>query len=236
VALLELHDVVTYYGRVQALHGVSLAVDTGEVVALIGSNGAGKTTTLRTISGLINPASGSIVLGGEPINAVNAARRVERGICQAPEGRRLFSRMSVLDNLMLGAFTRRDTAGIQSDLERVYVLFPRLLERSRQIAGTLSGGEQQMLAIGRALMARPKVLMLDEPSLGLAPILVETIFSVISEINGQGTPILLVEQNAQKALEIAHRAYVLETGSIVMQGPGKELLQSEDVTRAYLGM
>ena len=236
MALLELHDVVTYYGRVQALHGVSLAVDTGEVVALIGSNGAGKTTTLRTISGLIHPTSGSVVLGGEPINEVNAARRVERGICQAPEGRRLFSRMSVLDNLMLGAFTRRDTAGIQSDLERVYVLFPRLQERSKQIAGTLSGGEQQMLAIGRALMAKPKVLMLDEPSLGLAPILVETIFNVISEINGQGTPILLVEQNAQKALEIAHRAYVLETGSIVMQGPGKELLQSEEVTKAYLGM
>jgi branched-chain amino acid transport system ATP-binding protein len=236
MALLELHDVVTYYGRVQALHGISLEVDAGEVVALIGSNGAGKTTTLRTISGLIHPASGSISLAGRPITDVTAARRVERGLCQAPEGRRLFPRMSVLDNLLLGAYTRRDTAAIQSDMERCFELFPRLKERSRQIAGTLSGGEQQMLAIGRALMARPKVLMLDEPSLGLAPILVETIFSVIAEINGQGTPILLVEQNAQKALEIADRAYVLETGSIVMQGPGKELLQSEDVTKAYLGM
>jgi branched-chain amino acid transport system ATP-binding protein len=236
MALLELHEVVTYYGRVQALHGVSLEVDTGEVVALIGSNGAGKTTTLRTISGLIQPANGWITLAGEPLAEVNAARRVERGLCQAPEGRRLFSRMSVLDNLLLGAFTRRDTPGIQSDMERVYELFPRLKERSKQIAGTLSGGEQQMLAIGRALMSRPKVLMLDEPSLGLAPILVETIFRVIGEINSQGIPILLVEQNAQKALEIAHRAYVLETGSIVMQGPGRELLQSEEVTKAYLGM
>jgi branched-chain amino acid transport system ATP-binding protein len=236
MALLELDDVVTYYGRVEALHGVSLKVDTGEVVALIGSNGAGKTTTLRTISGLIRPARGSITLGAEPITEVSAAGRVRLGICQSPEGRRLFPRMTVLDNLTLGAYTRRDTAGIQSDLARVYELFPRLQERSRQIAGTLSGGEQQMLAIGRAMMSRPKVLMLDEPSLGLAPILVETIFSVIREINDQGTPILLVEQNAQKALEIADRAYVLETGSIVMQGPGKELLQSEEVTKAYLGM
>ncbi len=236
MALLELNDVVTYYGRVEALHGISLRVDTGEVVALIGSNGAGKTTTLRTISGLIPAARGSITLGGRPLNGVTAAQRVGLGICQAPEGRRLFPRMTVLDNLGLGAFTRRDGARIQSDLERVYQLFPRLKERSKQIAGTLSGGEQQMLAIGRALMAKPKVLMLDEPSLGLAPILVETIFTVISEINGQGTPILLVEQNAQKALEIAHRAYVLETGSIVMEGPGKELLQSEEVTKAYLGM
>jgi branched-chain amino acid transport system ATP-binding protein len=236
MALLELHDVVTYYGRVQALHGISLEVDTGEVVALIGSNGAGKTTTLRTISGLIQPASGSIMLGQKTITEVNAARRVERGICQSPEGRRLFPRMTVLDNLMLGAYTRRDQAGIQADTERVYTLFPRLKERTKQIAGTLSGGEQQMLAIGRALMSQPKVLMLDEPSLGLAPILVDTIFSVIEEINGQGIPILLVEQNAQKALEIADRAYVLETGSIVMQGPGKELLQSDEVAKAYLGM
>ena len=236
MALLEIDGIVTYYGRVQALHGISLRVDTGEVVALIGSNGAGKTTTLRTISGLVNPTSGTVRLAGEEITAVSAARRVERGLCQAPEGRRLFARMTVQDNLMLGAFTRRDTPGIQSDLERVTTLFPRLKERSSQIAGTLSGGEQQMLAIGRALMSRPKVLMLDEPSLGLAPILVDTIFEVITEINGQGTPILLVEQNAHKALEIAHRAYVLETGSIVMEGPGKELLQSEDVTRAYLGM
>jgi branched-chain amino acid transport system ATP-binding protein len=236
MALLELDDVVTYYGRVEALHGISLRVDTGEVVALIGSNGAGKTTTLRTISGLIKPASGSIRLGDRVITDVGAARRVELGICQAPEGRRLFPRMSVLDNLVLGAYTRRDADGIQADLERVSVLFPRLRERSKQVAGTLSGGEQQMLAIGRALMAKPKVLMLDEPSLGLAPMLVDTIFEVIAEINGQGTPILLVEQNAHKALDIAHRAYVLETGSIVMEGPGRELLQSEEVTRAYLGV
>jgi branched-chain amino acid transport system ATP-binding protein len=236
MALLELHDVVTYYGRVQALHGVTLEVDTGEVVALIGSNGAGKTTTLRTISGLVHPAGGTILLAGRPINEVSADRRVRLGLCQAPEGRRLFPRMSVLDNLLLGAYTRNDGPGIQSDLERVYRLFPRVKERLSQIAGTLSGGEQQMLAIGRAVMARPKVLMLDEPSLGLAPMMVDTIFSVIAELNGEGIPILLVEQNAQKALEIADRAYVLETGSIVMQGPGRELLQSEDVTRAYLGM
>jgi branched-chain amino acid transport system ATP-binding protein len=236
MALLELHDVVTYYGRVQALHGISLEVDTGEVVALIGSNGAGKTTTLRTISGLIQPAAGSIELAGQSITDVAPARRVERGLCQAPEGRRLFPRMSVFDNLMLGAYTRRDADGVEADTQRVYELFPRLKERSKQIAGTLSGGEQQMLAIGRAMMSRPRVLMLDEPSLGLAPILVDAIFGVIEEINGQGTPILLVEQNAQKALEIANRAYVLETGTIVMQGPGKELLQSEEVARAYLGM
>jgi branched-chain amino acid transport system ATP-binding protein len=236
LALLELDDVVTNYGRVEALHGISLRVDTGEVVALIGSNGAGKTTTLRTISGLIRPVRGTIRLGGNLLTDVGAARRVQMGICQAPEGRRLFPRMSVLDNLILGAYTRRDADGIQSDLERVFTLFSRLRERSKQIAGTLSGGEQQMLAIGRAMMARPKVLMLDEPSLGLAPMLVDTIFTVIAEINSLGTPILLVEQNAQKALEIANRAYVLETGTIVMQGPGRELLQSEEVTRAYLGM
>jgi branched-chain amino acid transport system ATP-binding protein len=236
MALLELRGIETYYGRVQALHGVSLSVDSGEVVALIGSNGAGKTTTLRTISGLLHPVRGSIELGGEKITNVPAARRVRLGICQAPEGRRLFPRMTVIDNLLLGAYSRRDTAEIGRDLERVYVLFPRLKERSTQIAGTLSGGEQQMLAIGRALMARPKVLMLDEPSLGLAPILVETIFQIIREINAQGTPILLVEQNAHLALEVADRAYVLETGSIVKEGSGRELLQSEDVAKAYLGM
>jgi branched-chain amino acid transport system ATP-binding protein len=236
MALLELRGIETYYGRVQALHGVSLSVDSGEVVALIGSNGAGKTTTLRTISGLLHPVRGSIELGGEQITNVPAARRVRLGICQAPEGRRLFPRMTVIDNLLLGAYSRRDTAEIGRDLERVYVLFPRLKERSTQIAGTLSGGEQQMLAIGRALMARPKVLMLDEPSLGLAPILVETIFQIIREINAQGTPILLVEQNAHLALEVADRAYVLETGSIVKEGSGRELLQSEDVAKAYLGM
>ena len=236
MALLELDGIETYYGRVRALNGISLNVDAGEIVALIGSNGAGKTTTLRTISGLLRPAHGSITFAGQRITEVAAAKRVSLGIGQSPEGRRLFSRMTVLDNLVLGAYTRRDRAGVQQDMARVYELFPRLKERSGQIAGTLSGGEQQMLAMGRAMMSRPKVLMLDEPSLGLAPILQETIFSIIIEINGQGTPILLVEQNARKALEVAHRAYVLETGTIVREGSGKELLQSEDVARAYLGM
>jgi branched-chain amino acid transport system ATP-binding protein len=236
LALLELDGVETFYGRVRALHGVSLKVDSGEVVALIGSNGAGKTTTLRTISGLLRPARGSITFAGKQITGVPAARRVGLGIGQSPEGRRLFSRMTVLDNLVLGAYTRGDRGGIQRDMARAFELFPRLKERSHQIAGTLSGGEQQMVAIARALMSQPKVLMLDEPSLGLAPIMVETIFDIINEINGQGTPILLVEQNAQKALQIAHRAYVLETGSIVKEGSGKELLESADVAKAYLGM
>jgi branched-chain amino acid transport system ATP-binding protein len=236
LALLELEGIETYYGRVRALNGISLSVDSGEVVALIGSNGAGKTTTLRTISGLEHPARGSITFAGRVITDVSAASRVGLGIGQSPEGRRLFGRMSVLDNLVLGAYTRGDRAGINRDMDRVFELFPRLKERSGQISGTLSGGEQQMLAIGRALMSRPKVLMLDEPSLGLAPILIETIFSIIAEINGQGTPILLVEQNALKALEVAHRAYVLETGTIVKEGSGEELLKSEDVAKAYLGM
>ncbi len=236
MALLELSGVDAFYGRVQALRNVSLTVEQGEVVALIGSNGAGKTTTLRTISGLSHPPRGSITFGGKTISATPAHEIVKLGICQSPEGRRLFPRMQVLDNLRMGAYTRKDTAGINDDLARVYDLFPRLKERSSQLAGTLSGGEQQMLAIGRALMARPKMLLLDEPSLGLAPILVETIFKIIVEINGQGIPVLLVEQNATKALEVAHRAYVLETGSIVKQGTGKELLNSPDVQRAYLGM
>jgi branched-chain amino acid transport system ATP-binding protein len=235
--MLEIQGIEAYYGRVRALADVSLEVDTGEVVALIGSNGAGKTTTLRTISGLLHPAVGTIRFDGRDITNVPAAKRVELGICHVPEGRRLFPRMSVDDNLTLGAYSRRDGGGrAQQDRERVFELFPRLRERQSQIAGTLSGGEQQMLAIGRALMSQPKVLMMDEPSLGLAPILVETIFEIIAEINQQGIPILLVEQNAHKALEVAHRAYVLETGSIVKTGPGVELLQSEDVARAYLGM
>jgi len=237
MAMLEIEGIDAYYGRVRALANVSLSVDTGEVVALIGSNGAGKTTTLRTISGLLHPTAGSIRFDGEDITNVQAARRVEMGICHVPEGRRLFSRMSVDDNLTLGSYTRRDgSARVQQDRQRVFELFPRLRERQSQIAGTLSGGEQQMLAIGRALMTQPKVLMMDEPSLGLAPILVETIFQIIAEINAQGIPILLVEQNAHKALEVAHRAYVLETGTIVQTGAGQELLQSEEVARAYLGM
>jgi branched-chain amino acid transport system ATP-binding protein len=236
MALLELKGVDALYGRVRALRGVTINVDQGEVVALIGSNGAGKTTTLRTISGLMHPPSGSITFAGKDISRMAAHDIVGLGICQSPEGRRLFPRMQVIDNLRMGAFLRKDSAGIQKDMERVFELFPRLKERTTQLAGTLSGGEQQMLAIGRALMSKPKLLMLDEPSLGLAPILVETIFQIVREINAQGIPILLVEQNATKALEVAHRAYVLETGSIVKSGSGKELLSSPDVQRAYLGI
>ncbi|HEY8811098.1 MAG TPA: ABC transporter ATP-binding protein [Candidatus Dormibacteraeota bacterium] len=236
MALLELHGVDAFYGRVQALHGVTLQVDKGEVVALIGSNGAGKTTTLRTISGLMHPAKGQVIFDGQDISGISASKIVEMGICQSPEGRRLFPRMSVQDNLLMGAYTRRDRANIDKDMKHVFELFPRVEERRSQIAGTLSGGEQRMLAMGRALMARPKVLMLDEPSLGLAPILVDTIFAVIKEINGEGTPVLLVEQNASKALGAAHRAYVLETGVVAKEGTGKELLESEDVQKAYLGM
>jgi branched-chain amino acid transport system ATP-binding protein len=236
MALLELKGVDALYGRVRALRGVTINVDQGEVVALIGSNGAGKTTTLRTISGLMHPPSGSIRFDGKDISRMAAHDIVGLGICQSPEGRRLFPRMQVIDNLRMGAYLRNDSAGIQKDMERVFELFPRLKERTTQLAGTLSGGEQQMLAIGRALMSKPKLLMLDEPSLGLAPILVETIFQIVREINAQGIPILLVEQNAHKALEVAHRAYVLETGSIVQSGSGKELLNSPDVQRAYLGI
>jgi branched-chain amino acid transport system ATP-binding protein len=236
VALLELKSVDAFYRRIQALRGITINVDKGEIVALIGSNGAGKTTTLRTISGLMHPPSGTIHFDGRDITRTAAAKVVELGICQSPEGRRLFPRMSVVDNLLMGAYTRNDRAGIASDMDRVFTLFPRLQERRSQIAGTLSGGEQQMLAMGRALMARPKLLMLDEPSLGLAPIFVETIFTIVQEINAEGTPVLLVEQNATKALEIAHRGYVLETGVIVQTGTGRELLASEEVQKAYLGM
>jgi branched-chain amino acid transport system ATP-binding protein len=236
MALLEISKIDVFYGRVQALRAVTLSVDAGEIVALIGSNGAGKTTTLRTISGLMHPTGGKIVFDGREVQQTKANQIVKVGICQSPEGRRLFPRMTVFDNLMMGTYARKDLTGLQADLANVYDLFPRLKERTKQLAGTLSGGEQQMLAIGRALMARPKLLMLDEPSLGLAPILVETIFKVCTDINSQGMPILLVEQNASKALEIAHRAYVLETGSIVQTGTGKELLSSPDVQRAYLGM
>jgi branched-chain amino acid transport system ATP-binding protein len=236
MALLELKGVDALYGRVRALRGVTINVDQGEVVALLGSNGAGKTTTLRTISGLMHPPAGTISFNGKEITRMPAHDIVGLGICQSPEGRRLFPRMQVIDNLRMGAFLRNDKDGIQKDMDRVYELFPRLKERTTQLAGTLSGGEQQMLAIGRALMSKPKLLMLDEPSLGLAPILVETIFQIVREINAQGIPILLVEQNATKALEVAHRAYVLETGTIVKSGSGKELLSSPDVQRAYLGI
>jgi len=236
VALLELDRVDTFYGRVQALQQVSMTVDEGEIVSLIGSNGAGKTTTLRTISGLTRASRGKVRLRGQDITHTSPDRIVMLGIGQAPEGRRVFNRMTVRDNLFLGAYVRKDGPEIQKDEEHVFDLFPRLKERRNQIAGTLSGGEQQMLAIGRALMSRPKVLLLDEPSLGLAPILVDTIFQVIVDINKQGTTILLIEQNASKALQVATRAYVLETGRIVKEGPAKTLLESPDVQRAYLGI
>ena len=233
--VLELDQIDVFYGRVQALRAVSLHVDDREIVTLIGANGAGKTTTLRAISGLTPAASGRILLRGEEITRVPAEVIVAKGVGHAPEGRRIFSRMTVLENLDLGAFIRKDGA-MRQDMERVFTLFPRLRERQRQIAGTLSGGEQQMLAIGRALMSRPKVLLLDEPSLGLAPILVDTIFQVIREINAAGTTVLLIEQNALKALTVAHRGYVVETGRIVKEGTARQLLDSPDVQKAYLGV
>jgi len=232
--VLSLTGVDAYYGRIQALRGLSLDVGGTEIVALIGANGAGKTTTLRTISGLVRPARGAIDLFGESITGMAADAIARKGVVQSPEGRRIFPRLTVLENLRLGAYARSDGT-IGDDLESVLVLFPRLRERLRQKGGTLSGGEQQMLAIARALMARPKVLLLDEPSLGLSPILVDTIFSVIADVNRRGVPILLIEQNARKALQIANRGYVLETGSIVKSGPAADLLADDDVRKAYLG-
>lgn len=234
--MLDVDAIDVSYGRVRALTGVSLHVDRGEIVALIGSNGAGKTTTLRAISGLVTPTSGRILLEGKPIHALAAEKVARLGVGHAPEGRRLFSRMSVRENLEMGAFSRRDRSRIQSDYDRVYTLFPRLKERLGQLAGSLSGGEQQMVAIGRALMSRPRVLLLDEPSLGLAPKLIDTIFEVIREVNSEGTTVLLIEQNARIALRTAQRGYVLETGSVVQEGSAEELLTSPDVQRAYLGM
>jgi branched-chain amino acid transport system ATP-binding protein len=236
VPVLELRDVDVSYGRVQALRGVSLTVGEGEIVALIGSNGAGKTTTLRTISGLVRPSKGEVLLRGQPIHGMGAEAIARLGVGHAPEGRRLFSRMTVRENLDMGAYSRKDRAGIRDDFERVFALFPRVKERSGQLAGSLSGGEQQMVAIGRALMARPTVLLLDEPSLGLAPIVVDSVFEVIREINQGGTTVLLIEQNALLALNTARRGYVLETGEVATQGPSQELLHSPDVQRAYLGM
>jgi branched-chain amino acid transport system ATP-binding protein len=234
--LLELENVSLLYGRIQALHGISLQVEEGEIVALIGANGAGKSTTMRAISGLRPVASGSIRFKGEDITRLRADLRVIRGICQAPEGRGIFPGMTVLENLGMGAYTRKDRAGIAADRERVLTLFPRLAERAKQAGGTLSGGEQQMLAVGRALMSRPKLLLLDEPSMGLAPKLIQQIFEIITEINQQGTTILLVEQNAQQALSRAHRGYVLETGNIVRSGTGAELIVDPAVKEAYLGV
>jgi branched-chain amino acid transport system ATP-binding protein len=235
MALLELNDVHTFYGAIHALRGVTMNVDEGEIVTLIGSNGAGKSTTLRTISGLLKPRQGEIRLRGERIDHHRPHEIVEMGVCQAPEGRRVFARMSVHENLEMGAFSRRDKAAIASDFERVYGLFPRLRERETQRAGTLSGGEQQMLAIGRALMAAPKVLLLDEPSMGLAPILVEQIFEIIKTINEQGTTVLLVEQNALMALAIANRGYILQTGEIVLSDAAAALAKDPAVRSAYLG-
>ena len=233
--MLELADIHTYYGNIRALRGVSLSVAPGEIVTLIGSNGAGKTTTLRTIIGMARPRRGTVTYGGHRLDSLPTDRIVRLGIAQSPEGRRIFPRMTVLENLELGAFARRDRAAIAPDLERVFALFPRLAQRATQQGGTLSGGEQQMLAIGRALMARPTLLLLDEPSMGLAPILVETIFRIVQDINRQGTTILLVEQNARMALGVAHRGYVMQTGCIVLQAAAAELLRSDLVRKTYLG-
>src|SRR5256885_7683489 len=235
MALLEVEDIHTYYGNIEALKGVSLTVEEGECVTLIGSNGAGKSTTLRSISGLTPPRRGSIRLDGEEISALPRQEIVGLGICQSPEGRKCFQRMTVRENLELGAYLRRDHAGIREDLDRVYELFPRLLERENQKAGTMSGGEQQMLAIGRALMGRPRLLLLDEPSMGIAPILVERIYETIAEINRQGTTILLVEQNANFALGVSSRGYVLETGTIALTDKSSALRENPEVQRAYLG-
>jgi len=255
MALLEVRDLHVYYGQIHALKGISLEVEAGEIVTLIGANGAGKTTTLRTISGLLRPRAGSVWFAGEELSRLAPHEIVRRGVVQVPEGRRIFGQLTVMENLEMGAFVRTDRNGIQEDLERVFALFPRLKERVGQVAGTLSGGEQQMLAIARSLMARPRVLLMDEPSMGLAPVLVEQIFEAIREINQQGTTILLVEQifeaireinqqgttillveqNAFMALEIAHRGYVMETGTIALSGGARELRENPEVKRAYLG-
>jgi branched-chain amino acid transport system ATP-binding protein len=233
--MLNIQDLHTYYGNIQALKGVSLQVEAGEIVSLIGSNGAGKTTTLRTIQGLLKPRQGTILFEGQPLESRSAQDIVRLGISQSPEGRLIFPRMTIKENLEMGAFSRNDTLGIKADIEKVFHLFPRLKERISQKGGTLSGGEQQMLAIGRAMMARPRLLLLDEPSMGLAPLLVAQIFSIIQEINAQNTTILLVEQNARMALSISHRGYVLQTGKVVLTGTAKELQSDETVRKAYLG-
>ena len=232
--ILKVSDINVYYGAIHAIKGVSFEVNPGEIVTLIGANGAGKSTTLQTVSGLLHSRTGSIEFLGESLMGIPAHKIVAKGLAQVPEGRRIFLQMTVEENLQMGAYTRSG-AGIDQDLEKVYTYFPRLMERRRQIAGTLSGGEQQMLAMGRALMSRPKLLMLDEPSMGLAPILVEQIFEIIRTLHKAGTTILLVEQNAQAALSIADRGYVLETGRIVTSGTGQELLASPEIKRAYLG-
>jgi branched-chain amino acid transport system ATP-binding protein len=234
-AMLHIDDIHTFYGSIEALKGISIEVKEGEIVTLIGSNGAGKSTTLRSISGLTPPLTGKIVFDGREIQGLHGHQVAELGIAHSPEARRIFSRMTVLENLEMGAFTRRDTEGIKTDLERVYTLFPRLKEREKQKGGTMSGGEQQMLAMGRALMANPKLLLLDEPSLGLAPVIVDRIYETIREINAQGTTILLVEQNANYALDVSNRGYVLETGTVALSGVSDELRTDERVMKAYLG-
>ncbi len=233
--ILQVNDIHSYYGNIHALKGVSLTVEKGEIVTLIGANGAGKTTTLKTISGIMHPRHGTILLDGENIEHLPPHQIVMRGIGQSPEGRKIFGALTVSENLELGAYARTDKDGIRRDMEFVFSLFPRLAERRHQLGGTLSGGEQQMLAIGRALMTRPRVLMLDEPSMGLAPVLVETIFETIQKLNQEGTTILLIEQNAAKALQIAHRGYVIETGQIVLSDSAANLRKNERVRKAYLG-
>lgn len=235
MAMLDIKDINVYYGAIHAIKGISLEVNEGEIVTLIGANGAGKSTTLRTISGLLKPKTGTINFLGKDIAGMSAHKIVREGISQVPEGRRIFAEMTVMENLELGAFIRDDKDGIAQDLKMVFGRFPRLEERKLQLAGTLSGGEQQMLAMGRALMSRPKLLLLDEPSMGLAPLLIREIFSIIVDINKTGTTVLLVEQNANMALSIANRAYVLETGRITISGDAKELAASEDIRKAYLG-
>ena len=233
--MLEIKDLEVGFGGITALKGISLSVAEGEIVTLIGANGAGKTTTLCTVSGLVRPRAGKILVDGQDVTRLSAQARVKRGLVQVPEGRRVFPQMSVLENLELGAYLRKDAKAVASDLDDVFARFPRLADRRKQHAGTLSGGEQQMLAIGRALMSRPQILLLDEPSMGLAPLLVQEIFSIVSEINDGGTTVLLVEQNANMALQIAHRGYVLETGKIVLAGTAAELTSTDEVKRAYLG-
>jgi branched-chain amino acid transport system ATP-binding protein len=235
MAMLQVRDIHSFYGQIHALQGISLDVEEGEIVTLIGANGAGKSTTLNTICGLVKPREGEIWFRGEPLHTLKAHDIVAHGVAQVPEGRRIFGRMTVTENLEMGAFARHDKPAIQEDIERVFALFPRLKERRRQLGGTLSGGEQQMLAMGRGMMARPIILLLDEPSMGLSPVLVEKIFETIQEINKQGTTCLLVEQNALMALSIANRGYVLQTGRIVLQDTAANLQQNEMVRKAYLG-
>jgi branched-chain amino acid transport system ATP-binding protein len=234
--LLEVKDLNVYYGAIHALQGISFTVNQGEIVTLIGANGAGKSTTLRTVSGLLRPRRGSVIFKDEDITMMPAEQIVRRGVVQVPEGRKIFAPLTVRENLEMGAYTRTDQSEIQQSLERVFASFPRLKERLNQLGGTLSGGEQQMLATGRGLMSRPTLLLLDEPSMGLSPIMVEEIFRIIQTINSQGTSILLVEQNALMALQVAHRAYVLETGRVILEGTGRELRESSRVKEAYLGV